>query len=111
MKIALDYDKTYTADRVFWNAFITAARESGHDVRIVTIRDERHDRTQPLIDLEQHVPVIYTRGVAKQFFIQHFVPDFWPVSVWIDDRPRTIFENSDATPESLVQWRAERGEQ
>lgn len=110
MKIALDYDLTYTADRVFWNAFITAARESGHDVRIVTIRDERHDRTQPLIALEQHVPVIYTRGVAKEWFCTHFGDGFLP-DIWIDDRPRTILENSDATPEALVQWRAERGEQ
>lgn len=109
MKIALDYDKTYTADRVFWSAFVTAAREHGHDVRIVTIRDDRYDRTQPLIELEAHIPIIYTRGVAKHWYCTHFGDGFTP-DVWIDDKPRTIFENSDATPEALVQWRAERGE-
>jgi hypothetical protein len=110
MRIALDYDLTYTADPHLWGYFLRVAAQLGHETRVVTIRDDRYDRTRPLIDLEQLVPVIYTRGVAKLFFVQHFVPDFWPVSVWIDDKPRTIFENSDATPEALVQWRAERGE-
>jgi hypothetical protein len=111
VKIALDYDLTYSADPYLWDRFIEVARDvRGYDVRIVTIRDDRYDRTSPLVELEQHIPIIYTRGVAKLFFVQHFVPDFWPVSVWIDDKPRTIFENSDATPEALVQWRAERGE-
>lgn len=110
MRIALDYDNTLSADPEFWVAFLDLAELHGHEVRIVTIRDERHDRTEPLVDLERSVPVVYTRGVAKRFYLMHFVPDFWPVSVWIDDKPETITHNSETTPEDLAAWRAERGE-
>jgi hypothetical protein len=109
VKIALDYDKTFTLDPRFWFNFIVDARLCGHDVRVVTIRDDRLDRTAPLIDVENDVLVIYTRGVAKKWFCTHFGDGFVP-DVWIDDNPRSILENSDATPEALVQWRAERGE-
>jgi hypothetical protein len=110
LRIALDYDLTYSADEVLWHKFLNLAQTRGHEVRIVTIRDERHDRTAALIALEKHVPVIYTRGVAKAFYVMHFVPDFWPVSIWIDDKPETITHNSETTPEALAVWRAERGE-
>lgn len=109
MKIALDYDQTWTLDPAFWNAFTVAAKACRYDVRIVTIRDERYDRTAPLIELEKTIPIIWTRGTAKRWFVAHFVPD-WPVSVWIDDRPETILYNSATTPEALAVWRAERGE-
>jgi hypothetical protein len=109
MRIALDFDKTYTEDPRFWDAFITAAQLYGHEVRVVTIRDERHDRTAPLIALEAKLPVHYTRGVAKAWFCQHFT-DGWEPTIYIDDSPRTIFENSTASPEQLKSWRAERGE-
>lgn len=110
MKIALDYDKTYTLDPNFWDSFLFLAhRLNKHDVRIVTIRDDRYDRTQPLIELEQRIPIIYTRGVAKRWFVTHFGEGFLP-DVWIDDKPESIFQNSSATPDELVAWRAERGE-
>jgi hypothetical protein len=110
LKLALDYDNTYTLDPVFWSHVINSARQVGHEVRIVTIRDERYDRTAPLIELEKRIPVIFTRGVAKRWFVSHFVPDFAPVDVWIDDRPETIFQNSETTPEDLAAWRTGRGE-
>lgn len=109
MHLALDYDKTWTLDPPFWAAFAEFATMRGHEVRIVTIRDERFDRTAPLTALEQHLPVIYTRGVAKRWYCSHFAPDF-PVDVWIDDRPETILYNSTTTPADLAAWRAERGE-
>ncbi len=109
MKIALDYDKTYTADAVFWNAFLQVARAAGHEVRIVTVRDERLDRTAPLVALEDRLPVIYTRGVAKEWFCTHFT-DGWMPDIWIDDSPKSIFENSAFSPEGLAAWRAGRGE-
>lgn len=109
MNIALDYDQTYTLDPVFWGRFIRSCRQDGHDIRIVTIRDERFDRTAPIEALERIIPVIYTRGVAKRWFCGHFVND-WRVDVWIDDKPETIIANSETTPEALAAWRAERGE-
>jgi hypothetical protein len=109
MRIALDYDQTYTLDPRFWDAFILAANLYGHDVRIVTVRDERHDRTAPLIALEEKLPVIYTRGVAKGWFCTHFT-NGWRPDIWIDDSPRSVLENSSFSPEQLIAWRAERGE-
>lgn len=107
MNIALDFDGTWTEDPAGWMGVVELLRARGHDVRIVTIRDERHDRTPPLIALEAVLPVIYTRGVAKAWFCTHFA-DGWLPDVWIDDSPKSVFENSPATPEWLATWRRER---
>ncbi len=108
-KIALDYDQTYTTDPEMWDGFIAAARRRGHDIRIVTVRDERFDRTLPIIELEKSIEVIYTRGVAKRWFCERFCDDFQP-DIWIDDRPQTIHANSDFTAQQLDEWRKSRGE-
>lgn len=109
MKIGLDYDHTYTADPTLWLEFIDIAVALGHEVRIVTARDERYDRTQALVDLEQYVPVIYCRGVAKKWFLTHFGDGFSP-DIWIDDKPESIFKNSDFAPDKLLEWRMNRDE-
>lgn len=106
MKLALDYDGTYTLDPDFWLDVVDLARIYGHEVRIVTHRDERLDRTAPLAKAEQAVPVIYTRGISKRFFCEHF-SDFVP-DVWIDDKPESITHNSSISPEGLAEWRASR---
>lgn len=107
MRIALDYDLTYTADPDLWDNFLRVAKRLGHDVRIVTIRDDRHDRTAPLVELEKRLPVMFTRGVAKRFYCTH---EGWHPDIFIDDKPETILFNSETTPEALAAWRAERGE-
>jgi hypothetical protein len=107
MKIALDYDLTYSADEVLWHKFINLAQVRGHEVRIVTIRDDRHDRTAQLVALEKHIPVMYSRGVAKKFYCTH---EGWAPDIFIDDKPETILYNSTTTPEDLAAWRAGRGE-
>ncbi len=109
MRVALDYDNTYTADPEFWNAFIARAKYNGHQVRIVTARDERFDRTAALAELEKRIPVIYCRGVAKQWYLTHFGEGF-TVDVWIDDKPESILNNSEFSPDNLATWRANRGE-
>lgn len=107
MKIALDYDGTYTLDPEFWNAVMARAKYNGHDVRIVTARDERFDRTPALIELEERVEVIYCRGVAKKWYLSHNGGDFQP-DVWIDDKPESILANSTFAPDKLAEWRANR---
>lgn len=109
MNIALDFDSTYTADPYLWDLFIAGCRDLGHEVRIVTARDERFDRTAALVELEQRVPVVYCRGVAKKWFMTHFGEGFSP-DIWIDDRPESIFTNSEFAPDKLAEWRANRGE-
>ncbi|OJX48981.1 hypothetical protein [Devosia sp. 66-22] len=109
MRIALDYDKTYSLDPEFWEKVAVAAELHGHEVAIVTIRDPVLDRTLPLRNLEGKREVFYTRGVAKRWYLTHFGQGFVP-DVWIDDNPDSIVANSTATPEGLAKWRAERGE-
>lgn len=109
MKIALDYDHTFTADPDFWRLFIEQCDKSGHEVRIVTARDVCHDRTQRLVDIEKFVIVVYCRGIAKKWFMTHFGDGFIP-DIWIDDKPESILENSSVTPEKLVEWRNNRSE-
>jgi hypothetical protein len=107
MKIGLDYDSTYTLDPDFWNNFIALSETMGHDVRIVTARDDRFDRTPALIKLEKRVQVIYCRGVAKKWYLSHNHADF-AVDVWIDDKPESILANSTFEPDRLAEWRANR---
>jgi hypothetical protein len=109
MKIALDFDNTYSADPNFWNLFLRITKICGHEVRIVTARDERFDRTAALVELEQRVPVVYCRGVAKKWFMTHFGEGF-AVDVWIDDKPESILINSEFAPDKLAEWRANRDE-
>jgi hypothetical protein len=78
LKIALDYDGTYTADPVLWTEFIRMARASGHEVVIVTSRS-------PQERIWTDVPVVYCSRTAKR---RHFTAD-----VWIDDMPKWIVED------------------
>lgn len=107
MNIALDYDGTYSADPVLWDLFIVCAQSQEHEVRIVTARDERFDRTAALAELEKRIPVIYCRGVAKQWYLTHFGDGFVP-QIWIDDKPESILANSTFAPDKLAEWRANR---
>lgn len=101
MKIALDYDLTYTADPKLWNNFIDDATQKGHDVRIVTARNPILDK----IDVG-YIPVIYCDGVAKRFVCHHF--QNWDPDIWIDDKPQSVDNNSTATKEVLAEWRKNR---
>jgi len=109
MRIALDFDQTVTLDPEFWRAFIRLAQDAGHDIRIVTARDDKLDRTAMVASMESLCPVIYTRGIAKRWFCGHFGGNFQP-DVWIDDRPEAVIANSPTTPEDLARWREERNE-
>lgn len=85
MKIALDWDGTFTADKDLWKAFVTEAMYRGHEVAIVTARSEdRLGSNKELEDTAAHlfVPVVYTNGVQKQ--------DVYGADIWIDDRPDTV---------------------
>lgn len=79
MKIALDYDGTYTLDPEFWDAFIFEAKDRGHSVVIVTSRS----KDEP-IESKTACHVIYCSYDAKEKF---YNPD-----IWIDNDPRYITE-------------------
>lgn len=109
--ICLDYDKTYDLGPEMWKAVIPAFKAAGFSVILATHRDDRYDRTPLLDDLATFIPVYYTRGVAKKWWLQQFAPAHHAnVSVWIDDRPEAILNNSTMTREALVEWRKDQSE-
>lgn len=82
MKIALDYDATYTLDPKTWNKFIDLMQLADHEVMIVTYRD----KDMP-IDHDLPIPVYYTAFYAKRSYMKEQGID---IDVWIDDWPEGI---------------------
>lgn len=78
MKIALDYDNTYTADPELWTHFINMARVRGHEIVIVT---SRHPGNKPPTE-QFGIKTICCAFTAKR---KHYQAD-----VWIDDDPAHI---------------------
>jgi hypothetical protein len=85
MKIALDYDQTYTVDPSFWEDFMTLARVRGHEVVCVIKRGPTNQGT----NLKMNCPVIYTDRAAKQLFCEQTGVR---IDVWIDDSPINLFQ-------------------
>lgn len=103
-KFGLDYDETYTEDKILWDTFIINAIYRGHEVYLVTYRDKVLDWTPDMDYLKTlGVEIICTGGVAKEWFCLHFGPG--KIDIWIDDKPKRIYENSSASPEFLAEWR------
>lgn len=104
MKIALDYDGTYTADPEFWQEFLATCYAFRVDVRIVT---HRHEELDKITDVPSWVTIIYTDGVAKKWWCEHR-GDYWTPDIWIDDKPKGILENGPLTMEQVEEWRKTR---
>jgi hypothetical protein len=85
MKIALDYDNTYTKDTQLWDHFIAKAQERGHEVRCVTMRHPETRIEPPPGYPKNPLLVIYTSMEAKA---RHYQAD-----VWIDDDPKRIHQD------------------
>jgi hypothetical protein len=81
MRIALDYDGTYTQDPELWDRFIKDAFCRGHDVRCVTMR-HKSEGTPPM-----PCAVEFTGRKAK---VPHMASIGLNVDVWIDDSPRFL---------------------
>lgn len=81
MRIALDYDNTYTRDPGSWNIFIKNMAFAGHEVICVTMR-------RPQEEVED-IPckVYYTSRKAKEAYMKAL--DI-KIDVWIDDCPTFI---------------------
>lgn len=82
MKIALDYDDTFTRDPVLWGEFVRVAVLRGHDVRFVTFcaRAGRDDIAHAAASLG--IDAIYCAARQKRHC--------WDAEVWIDDMPELI---------------------
>lgn len=103
MIIGLDYDGTYTADKLFWSHFIDILQHWGHDFYIVTMRSKEHDWHD---DFAPYWPdkVIFCDGRAKKNVVDQLGIE---IDIWIDDNPITIQSGSLFTPEMLAEWRAQ----
>lgn len=90
MKIGLDYDKTYTADTVLWNAFIKTSEARGHKVYIVTMRSNANPVKFPASVNRLITDIIYTHDLAKQPFCERMGIT---IDIWIDDSPAKILKD------------------
>jgi hypothetical protein len=97
MKIALDYDGTYTADPELWDDFIDAAMNRGHEVAIVTKRPNRAGAPT-----RRDIPKIFTNRMAKAAY--------YAADVWIDDDQASSLRNDGCEPEldEFKSWVAKR---
>ena len=88
MRIALDWDNTFTSDTVFWQKFILSC--PNWDVYIVTARSP----DVPIEFIPEGIKgVIYCSWEAKK---NHFNAD-----IWIDDDPGAIINGYVVTPDGL----------
>ena len=85
MKIALDYDGTYTEDPGLWYNFIKLALRRGHQVFCVTMRHGTEE-----LELPFGIEVIFTRSQAKEEFCRKLGHEF---DLWIDDQPYLILND------------------
>ncbi|MDQ3565118.1 MAG: hypothetical protein M3436_13585 [Pseudomonadota bacterium] len=86
--IALDYDKTYTADPVLWETFIAAAKQRGHSVIIATMRYPQEGAEIEQLLGSRVDTIVYTSRQAKYDEVQR--QGFYP-SIWVDDSPHFLF--------------------
>ncbi len=86
MRIALDYDSTYTRDRALWDELIFSAQDRGHEVLIVTMRAQAEGVTT-ITGAEPPCEVVYTDRKGK---VGYMASIGRPIDVWIDDNPRWL---------------------
>jgi len=86
MKIALDFDDTYTRDMQGWNAFISLFQSRGHTIYCVTARGDNdsaevYDTIGKIIGNDK---CIFANFVAKKDVVSKLGIY---IDVWIDDSP------------------------
>jgi hypothetical protein len=92
MKIALDYDDTYTRDPLLWNWFCQQALDRGHEVWCVSARDQ-NDMDDPIMTVGRVIGADKCVGTAmnpKRTFMWKEKDVY--IDVWIDDSPEYIVD-------------------
>jgi acid phosphatase class B len=87
MNIGIDYDDTYTRDKVMWNDLIDRMCRRGHQVYLITWRFP-NECNEVHLDLGGRVHGIYptSRQAKEKFMYKHGIR----IDVWIDDNPSSI---------------------
>lgn len=101
LRIALDYDNTYTADNVLWDAFIKLSVSLGHSVYIVTMRN-------PTLDAIAHAlpksrPSSTVTGTLSESTVQKYMESNlisgWTTSqkgfIWAHNSQKNNLKNGD----------------
>lgn len=83
MRIALDFDGTYTEDEILWAAFVNKAKERGHYVAFVTARkDDGYNQELEAAAQMLAIDIVYCDARPKS--------ECFKADVWIDDNPLWI---------------------
>ena len=88
MNIAIDYDDTFTADRLMWSEIITVMLKHRHKVTFVTARVQmREGWDSANSDIEHdasalNIPIKYTNNRQKS--------EVFTADIWCDDSPEMI---------------------
>lgn len=91
MRIAIDYDNTFSSDPVNWFNAMSFMKRAGHEIIGVTGRHPWENEDISLFYFDLCDTVIYTSGEFKRHFITN--SDHKPIDVWIDDQPDMIVEH------------------
>jgi len=92
MKLALDYDETYTRDPLMWNWFCQQALDRGHEVWCVSARDQK-DMDEPMMTVGRVIGADKCVGTGmkpKRTFMWKEKDVY--IDVWIDDSPEYIVD-------------------
>ena len=97
MNISLDFDDTITRDGIAWRHFCEYFISRGHNVYIVTWRDEEQSKEIREYWSNIVTGVYCTDRVAKE---KYMYSKGIRIDVWIDDLPSAIlFGRDDSFPE------------
>ena len=89
LTIAIDFDKTWTADPALWSGFAEVASTRGHEVIIVTRRQSISDeeRSRSLVSKRLSEEMLYCDYRFKRQAVELAG---YNVDIWIDAEPGTI---------------------
>ena len=102
MRIAIDYDDTYTRDPEMWNEVIVILKSYGHDVRCVTSRRRTQDNVSDIISSGIELPLVFCGYNAKAEFAR---AEGLPIDIWIDDHPYTIDPDGREQKPQYEKWK------
>lgn len=91
MRIAIDFDDTFTADPVLWSDFIRRAETLGHDVVCVTARRNTQENLNHLNSVfhENMIDIkIYFCNLKSKY--EEMKDKNLTIDIWIDDSPHAI---------------------
>lgn len=116
MRLALDFDDTWTKHPKFWSEFVKLANKHGITVDIVTMRHRDIDRLT-----RHHERKLKAAGINEIFYVgakdgsddplakpkKDSVADLGiTYDVWIDDNPIGIVHGTTYNKRKLNKWRA-----